>query len=44
MDINAESNCFIAIKNHKESFLNHPKVSLINPEKDEISKKNQDNP
>ena len=25
MDVNAESNCFITIKNHKENFLNHPK-------------------
>ena len=30
MDINAESNCFITIKDHKENFLNHPKVRLIN--------------
>ena len=25
MDVNAESNCFITIKDHKENFLNHPK-------------------
>ena len=31
MDINAESNCFITIKDHKENFLNNPKVCLINP-------------
>ena len=30
MDVNAESNCFITIKDHKENFLNHPKVRLIN--------------
>ena len=30
MDINAESNCYITIKDHKENFLNHPKVRLIN--------------
>ena len=46
MDINAESNCFITIKDHKENFLNHPKVRLINPAKNElgrISKKILDN-
>ena len=31
MDINAESNCFITIKDHKENFLSNPKVCLINP-------------
>ena len=31
MDINAESNCYITIKDHQENFLNHPKVRLINP-------------
>ena len=31
MDVNAESNCFITIKDHKENFLNHAKVRLINP-------------
>ena len=30
MDVNAESNCFITIKDHKVNFLNHPKVRLIN--------------
>ena len=46
MDVIAESNCFIAIKDHKENFLNHPKVHLINPAKNEpgrISKKILDN-
>ena len=31
MNLNAESNCFITIEDHKENFLNHPKVRLINP-------------
>ena len=38
MDVNAEFNCFIAIKNHKENFLNYPKVRLINPAKNELGK------
>ena len=38
MDVNAESNCFISIKNHKENFLNHPKVRLINPAKNELGR------
>ena len=33
LDVNAESNSFIAIKDHKENFLNHPKVRLINQTK-----------
>ena len=38
MDINAESNCFITIKDNKENFLNHPKVRLINPAKNELGR------
>ena len=38
MDINAESNCYITIKDHKENFLNHPKVRLINPAKNELGR------
>ena len=38
MDINAESTCFITIKDHKEHFLNHPKVRLINPAKNELER------
>ena len=38
MNINAESNCFIRIKDHKENFLNHPKVRLINPAKNELGR------
>ena len=38
MDINAVSTCFITIKDHKEHFLNHPKVRLINPAKNELEK------
>ena len=36
MDVNAECNCFITIKDHKKSFLNHPKVRLINLAKNEL--------
>ena len=38
MDVNAESNCFITIKYHKENFLNHPKVRLISPAKNELGR------
>ena len=38
MDVNAETNCFITIKDHEENFLNHPKVRLINPAKNEIGR------
>ena len=36
MDVNAEPICFITIKNHKENFLNHSKVRLFNPAKNEL--------
>ena len=38
MDVNAESNCFITVKDHKENFLNTPKVRLINPAKNELGR------
>ena len=38
MNINAESNCFITIKDYKENFLNHPKVLLMNPAKNELGR------
>ena len=38
VDVNAKSNCFIKIKDHKENFLNHPKVRFINPAKDELGR------
>ena len=38
MGINAESNCCIKSKDHKENFLNHPKVRLINPAKNELGR------
>ena len=38
MDVNAESNCFITIKDHKEVFLNHSKVRLTNPAKNELGR------
>ena len=41
MDVNTESSCFITIKNHKENFLNHPKVRLINPAKNELGRINK---
>ena len=36
MDTNAEPNCFMTIKGHKESLLNQPKVRLINPAKNKL--------
>ena len=41
MDINAESNCFITIKDYEENFLNRPKVRLINPAKNELGRTNK---
>ena len=41
IDVNAESNCFIAIKDHKENFLRYPKVRLINPAKNELRRINK---
>ena len=38
MDVNAESNYFITIKDHKENFLNHPKVRLVSPVKNELGR------
>ena len=38
VDVNAESNCFITIKDHKENFLNHPKVRLTNPAKNQLGR------
>ena len=35
IDVNDVSICFITTKDHKENFLNHPKVCLINPVKNE---------
>ena len=35
-DTNAEPNCFMKIKGHKESLLNQPKVRLINPAKNKL--------
>ena len=36
MDVNAGFNCFITIKDQKKNFLNHPKVHLINPAKNDL--------
>ena len=41
IDINAESNCFIKIKDHKENFLNHLRVRLIIPAKNEFGRINK---
>ena len=38
MDVNAQSNCFIIIKDHKENFLNHPRLRLINPANNELTR------
>ena len=38
MDVNTDSSYFITIKDHKENFLNHPKVRLINPAKNELGR------
>ena len=38
LDVNVESNCLITIKNHKENFLNHPKVRLMNLAKNELGR------
>ena len=38
MNINAESNCFITIKDYKENFSNQLKVRLINPAKNELGR------
>ena len=38
MDVNAEPNCLIKINDHKENFLNHPKVHLINPAKNQLGR------
>ena len=35
MDVNTDSNYFIIIEDHKENFLNHQKIRLINPAKNE---------
>ena len=35
MDVNTDSNYFIIIEDHKGNFLNHQKIRLINPAKNE---------
>ena len=37
-DVNAESNCFITIKDYKGNLLIHPKVLLINPAKTKLGR------
>ena len=44
LDVNTKSTCFIIIKDHKENFLHHPKVRLVNPAKKWAWKNKQDNP
>ena len=41
MDVNAESNCFITNKDHKENFLNHLKAQPSNPTKNELGKRSK---
>ena len=41
MDVNAESNCFITNKDHKENFLNQLKAQLSNPAKNELGKRSK---
>ena len=36
--INGINNCFIILKNHKENFVNHPTVTLINPAKNKTGR------
>ena len=38
IDVNAESTCFITIKDHKIFFLNQPQVRLSNPAKNELGR------
>ena len=38
MTINAENNCFVTLKDHKENFLNNPTTRLINPAKNELGR------
>ena len=38
IEVNAENNCFITLKDHKENFVNSPKTRLINPAKNEIGR------
>ena len=41
IEINGESNCFIAVKDHQENFANNPTTSLINPAKNKLARINQ---
>ena len=38
MEINANNNCFVTLKDHKENFQNNPKTRLINPSKNEVGR------
>ena len=38
LDINAESNCFFTLKDHKENFQNNATVRLINPANNDIGR------
>ena len=38
MNVNAENNCFITLKDHKENFNNNPTTRLINPAKNELGR------
>ena len=41
MNVNSESNHFITIRDHKENFLNHPKVRLYNSARKQLVKKSK---
>ena len=41
MVINAESTCFVTTEEHRENFLKHSKVRLINPEKNELGRRSK---
>ena len=41
MVINAESTCFVTTEEHRENFLKHSKVRLINPGKNELGRRSK---
>ena len=38
MEIMAQKQCFVTVKDHKEDFRSHPKFRLLNPTKSELGK------
>ena len=41
MVINAESTCFVTTEEHRENFLKHSKVRLINPGQNELGRRSK---